>query len=102
LETPETVDQPAAEETPAPEINVADKTWETAEETHPTTLETDAEGRRKPEVAGADNKVEVKSEIEAQMNSEDVREVIESDKATNAAGEVDQEQTEETNEATAS
>ena len=34
-------------ETAEAEINVADKTWETAEETHPKTLETNAEGKRK-------------------------------------------------------
>ena len=85
-----------------PEINVADKTWETAEDTHPVTLETTAEGKRKPEVAGADNKVEVKSEIEARSHSEDVREVINAVEETNAAGKIDEEQTEESNEASAS
>lgn len=88
-------------ETTDAEINVADKTWETAEETHPKTLETDAEGKRKPVVAGADNEVEVKAEVETSA-SEDVREVIESVEETNAAGKIDGEQAEESNEASAS
>ncbi|MGI9054790.1 MAG: 30S ribosomal protein S2 [Pyrinomonadaceae bacterium] len=89
-------------ETSEAEINVADKTFETAEETNPVALETNAEGKRKPEVAGADNEVEVRSEIEAPPVSEDVREVIESVDETNAAGQIDQEQTEEKTEASAS
>ncbi len=89
-------------ETVEADINVADKSFATAEETHPKILETDAEGKRKPEVAGADNKVEVKSEVEAQMVSEDVREVIESVEETNAAGKIDEEQAEESSEASAS
>ncbi|CAN5698670.1 hypothetical protein BH20ACI4_BH20ACI4_28810 [soil metagenome] len=94
-------DETETTETLEAEINVADKTWETAEETHPITLETNAEGKRPPVVAGADNEVEVKSEVETSA-SEDVREVIESVEETNAAGNIDQEQTEETNEASAS
>ena len=54
-----------------------------------------------PVVAGADNEVEVRSEIETSA-SEDVREVIESVDETNAAGKIDQEQTEEKTEASAS
>jgi small subunit ribosomal protein S2 len=90
------------EETLEPEINIADKTWETAEATHPETLETDAEGRRKPEVGGAENKVEVKSEIEARSPTEKVREVINADKETDAAGNIDEAEREESTEATAS
>lgn len=96
--------QTSAEESEStePQINVADKTWETAEETHPVTLETDAEGKRPPVIAGADNEVEVKSEVESQAISEDVREVIESVNETNAAGQIDkEEQTEEKTEASA-
>lgn len=79
------------EDTLEPEINIADKTWETAEKTHPETLETNAEGKRKPEVAGADNKVEVNAEVEVPV-SEDVREVINSVEETNAAGNIDEDQ----------
>ncbi len=85
-----------------PEINVADKTWETAEATHPVTLETDAEGKRKPEVGGAENKVEVKSEIEARSPTEKVREVINSVEETDAAGNIEETKKEEVTEATAS
>lgn len=56
-------------------LNVADKTWETAEETHPERLEVNAEGRKKPRVGGADNKVEVVSQIETSA-SEDIREAV--------------------------
>lgn len=98
-ETPETQE----EETFEPEILVADRTWETAEETHPETLETDAEGRRKPEVGGAENQVGVKSEIEARSTSEDMREASSSAEETNAAGAENAGQKhQESNEATAS
>ena len=97
--TPETTEG-AEEETFEPEIVVADKTWETAEETHPETLETDAEGRRKPEVGGADNEVEVKSEIEARSTSEDIREAASSVEETKTGTENAEHQ--ESNEATAS
>ena len=91
-----------SEKTTETEINVADKTWETAEETHPTTLETDTEGKRKPEVGGAENKVEVKSEVESEEVSEDVREIIESVEETDEAGKIDEEQAKESSEASAS
>ena len=91
----------AGDTTGSSDVNVADKTWETAEETHPKTLETNAEGKRPPVVAGADNEVEVRSQVETSA-SEDVREVIESVEETNAAGKIDEEQTEESNEASAS
>ncbi len=97
-EIPATTEESESTET---DVNVADKTFETAEETHPETLETTTEGKKKPEVAGADNEVEVKSEVETSA-SEDVREVIESVEETNAAGKIDEEQTEESNEASAS
>jgi small subunit ribosomal protein S2 len=97
--TPETAES-EEEETLEPEIVVADRTWETAEETHPKTLETDAEGRRKPEVGGAENEVEVKSEIEARSTSEDIREAATSVEETNTGTENAERQ--ESNEATAS
>lgn len=56
------------------DVNVADKTFATAEATHPTSDEASTEGKGQPEVGGADDTPEVKSEIEAQMNSEDVQE----------------------------
>ncbi len=77
------------------DVNVADKTWETAEETHPTNIAAETGA------GGAKNEVEVKSEVETSA-SEDVREVIESVDETNAAGKIDEEQTEESNEAAAS
>ncbi|MEO6590050.1 MAG: 30S ribosomal protein S2 [Pyrinomonadaceae bacterium] len=90
--------QTSADDTESSEsdANVADKSAATVEATHPTNPE------RETEVAGTDNDVEVKSEIESQAVSEDVREVIESVDATNAAGKIDQKQSEESNEATAS
>ena len=90
--------QLAAQETESvdADVNIADKTWETAEETHPTNIPAETG------VAGAENEVEVKSAVESQAISEDVREVIESADATNAAGNIDKEKTKETNEASAS
>ncbi len=58
-------------------INVADKSFATAEETHPVSKEATTEGASIPNVAGANNLVqEVKSDVETAA-SEDVREAIE-------------------------
>lgn len=84
------------------DVNVSDQSFATAEETHPISDETGTEGKRQPEVGGADDTPEVKSEIEAKSNSEDVRDVIDSDNAVNAAGEVKKEKSEESSEGAAS
>jgi small subunit ribosomal protein S2 len=87
----------AAEETLGANIQVADKTWETAEATHPESTEPTTEGASEPIVAGADDTPEVRTEIE-KMSSEDLTPL-----ASELPGEQSQTvgETEETNEATA-
>lgn len=79
------------------DIQVADKTWETAEATHPESTEPNTEGASEPVVAGADDTPEVRTEIE-KMSSEDITPI-----ASELPGEQSQNngETEETNEATA-
>ena len=64
-----------------PDIQVADKTFETAKATHPIELENTTEGNRQPTVGGANETVEVKSQVET-SGSEDMTEIVtkESDK----------------------
>lgn len=82
-------------QTAEPEIQVADKTWETAEATHPATTEPTTEGASVPEVAGAETEPEVRPEIE-KMSSEDITPL------TTTTDTEDLQGSEETNEATAS
>lgn len=81
-----------------PQIQVADKTWETAEATHPATTEATTEGASEPVAAGAETEPEVRPEIE-KMSSEDITPVASetADQQSQDAGET----SEETNEATA-
>jgi len=85
------------EKTVEADIQVADKTWETAEATHPESTEPTTEGKSEPLVAGADDTPEVRPEIE-KMASEDITPV-----ASELPGETSEtvDETEETNEATA-
>lgn len=80
------------------DVNVSDKTFETAEATNTADDQPSTEGKGQPEVGGANDTPEVKSEIEAKSNSEDVQNILQSDDAVNAAGEVKK----ESNEASAS
>jgi small subunit ribosomal protein S2 len=84
-----------------PSIKVADQTWETAEETHPVTLETNTAGKRKPEVGGVDSKVEVRSELEARSHSEDIREAVNAVEQPTGETENSEQKQEEVTEATA-
>lgn len=80
------------------QIQVADKTWETAEATHPATTEATTEGASAPVVAGAETEPEVRPEVE-KMSSEDITPIASetADQQSQDAGET----SEETNEATA-
>ena len=84
------------------DVQVADKTWETAEATHPESTEPSTEGASEPVVAGADSAPEVRTEIE-KMSSEDLTpltsELPGTDDQSQNVGQA--EETEETNEATA-
>ncbi|CAN5152729.1 hypothetical protein BH20ACI1_BH20ACI1_30160 [soil metagenome] len=102
----------ASENNLEPEVNVADKTWETAEETHPINREATTEGKSVPEVAGAFGEegkdADVKSQIETSA-SEDVAEVMTKDALVTATTQkeltdeqVEKIKQEETTEATAS
>jgi hypothetical protein len=82
-----------------PNIQVADKTWETAEATHPESTETTTAGAGEPTVAGAETEAAVRPEIE-KMSSADITPV-----ASETADQQSQDsgvKSEETNEATAS
>ncbi|MGI8638699.1 MAG: 30S ribosomal protein S2 [Pyrinomonadaceae bacterium] len=60
-------------------IQVADKTWETAEETHPQTTEPTTEGKSVPEVAGAFGEQDKSADRRAQVepsDSEDMQEIV--------------------------
>ena len=95
-----------------PHIHVADKTWETAADTHPINRTATTEGKSVPEVAGAFGEEgkpsDVKSQIETSA-SEDVAEVMTKDSLVTATTQkeltdeqVEKIKQEETNEATAS
>jgi small subunit ribosomal protein S2 len=84
------------EETAEPTIQVADQSTATVEETHPLTIEPTTEGKSVPEVGGAEEKVEVKSEVETSA-SEDITEIV-----TKESAEVEESPKEESTEATAS
>jgi small subunit ribosomal protein S2 len=79
----------------AADIQVADKTWETAEATHPESTEQTTEGASEPTVEGAESDTQVRPEIE-KMSSEDITPA-----ASETAGE-ESPNVEETNEAVAS
>ncbi len=81
------------------EIQVADKTGETAEATHPEPTEPTTEGASEPIVAGAETEAEVRPEIE-KMSSEDITPVASETVEQQSQDSV--EITEETNEAVAS
>ena len=95
-----------------PEINVADKTWETAKATHPINRTTTTEGKSVPEVAGAFGEegkdADVKSQVETSA-SKDIAEVMTKDSLVTAATQkeltdeqVEEIKQEESTEATAS
>ncbi len=88
---------PAAAAVATADIQVADKTWETAETTHPESIEPSTEGAEEPVVAGAEAEPEVRTEVE-KMSSEAITPV-----ASELPGDQSQtgDDTEETNEATA-
>jgi hypothetical protein len=99
-ETKETETTTGMEENLDPTINVADKTWETAEGTHPTNLEATTEGKSVPEVAGAFGEEGESSDISSQIEtsaSEDMTEIV-----TKESAEVKEQPKEESTEATAS
>ncbi len=78
----------ATEENPEPIINVADKTWETAEETHPIDPNKRTnEGKSVPDIAGAFGRegenAEVKSQVEASA-SEDMAKIVTKNAAVTA------------------
>lgn len=64
------------------DANVADQTFATAEATHPTSDEAGTEGKGQPEVGGADDTPEVKSEIEARPDTEKIEKAQESNEAS--------------------
>jgi len=92
----ETGETTETEETVEPTIQVADQSVATVEETHPLTIEPTTEGKSVPEVGGAEENVEVKSEVKTSA-SEDITEIV-----TKESAEVEESLREESTEATAS
>lgn len=76
------VSSSTADETSESDVNVADQSFATAEATHPTSDEPSTEGKGQPEVAGADDTPEVKSEIEARPDTENIEKAQESNEAS--------------------
>lgn len=70
-----------AEGADEPTLHVGDKTFETAEKTHPKDTTASTEGKSAPKVAGVTEKGEVVSQVET-AGSKDVGEVLENAEAT--------------------
>ncbi len=99
MEIKETETTAGTEENLDPTINVADKTWETAEETHSINQEATTEGKSVPEVAGAFGEKGESSDVRSQIEtsaSEDMTEIV------TKSAEVQEKTQEESTEATAS
>ncbi len=70
-----------------PHIHVADKTWETAEETHPINRQATTEGKSVPEVAGAFGEEGKPSDVKSQVEtsaSEDMAKIVTKDSLVTA------------------
>ncbi len=88
--------QDAGEDSVEPQINVADKTWETAEDTHPLNPNVaTTEGASVPKVGGASGNAQdarnVKAEIQTSA-SEDITEVVENITIEDAKEEIQSEE----------